>query len=113
MGDNDMYAAPKDDITQPLASIHDRRPAMENEHVPLANPVNRGCEREASPAYQCVEHLLTTQYRLGSASDINYQAPNATRGGNLLRCFLRPFGIRTFDVSHGELLLAEDGSGNY
>merc|ERR1711998_723823 len=34
-------------------------------------------------------------------------------GGNLLRCWMRPFGVRTFDVSQGELLLAEDGSGNY
>merc|ERR1711998_18861 len=102
---NNMYAAPKDDITQPL-----RQRASDG--VPLANPaiISGG---EASPAYQCVEHLLTTKYRLASARDINSLHPNATRGGNLLRCWMRPFGVRTFDVSQGELLLAEDGSGNY
>merc|ERR1711988_1142675 len=105
MGLDSMYAASKDDITQPL-----RQRASDG--VPLARPAIVG-GGEASPAYQCVEHLLNTQYRLASARDINTLSPNATRGGNLLRCWLRPFGVRTFDVSHGELLLAEDGSGNY
>merc|ERR1711988_1986749 len=105
MGLDSMYAASKDDITQPL-----RQRASDG--VPLARPAIVG-GGEASPAYQCVEHLLTTKYRLASARDINALNPNATRGGNLLRCWMRPFGVRTFDVSHGELLLAEDGSGNY
>merc|ERR1711988_327132 len=105
MGLDSMYAASKDDITQPL-----RQRASDG--VPLARPAIVG-GGEASPAYQCVEHLLTTKYRLASARDINALNPNATRGGNLLRCWMRPFGVRTFDVSQGELLLAEDGSGNY
>merc|ERR1711988_618624 len=105
MGLDSMYAASKDDITQPL-----RQRASDG--VPLARPAIVG-GGEASLAYQCVEHLLTTKYRLASARDINALNPNATRGGNLLRCWMRPFGVRTFDVSQGELLLAEDGSGNY
>lgn len=100
-----MYAS-KDDITQPLQQQH---------HVhadPVALPAGVG-EREASPAYRCVEHLLTTEHRLACAADINAVRPNATRGGNMVRCVLRPFGMRTFEVDSGKLMLAEDGSGNY
>merc|ERR1712167_546827 len=106
---DNMYAtAVKDDITQPLQSLQQAPPAA----VPHAQAVGDNA-REASPAYECVEHLLTTRYRLRSADDINAVMPNATRGGNLLRCWQRLFGVRCFEVNHGNLLLAEDGSGNY
>merc|ERR1711998_675160 len=57
--------------------------------------------------------LLTTEYRIAGAEAIRAEAPNATRLGNMVCCFLAPCGVRTFDVPRGMVRLAEDGSGNY
>jgi len=109
-----MYAASKDDISTPLHQHQHQHDVHATEPVAAAAAPAAGvCEREASPAYRCVEHLLTTEYRLASAADINAIRPNATRGGNMARCVLRPFGVRGFEVDAGKLMLAEDGSGNY
>jgi len=69
--------------------------------------------REQSPAYKAVEHLLTDAYRRDSAEALNTIPPNASRGANLLAWWLRPFGVRTFEVAAGNLRLAQDGSGNF
>merc|ERR1711988_745634 len=105
MGLDSMYAASKDDITQPL-----RQRASDG--VPLARPAIVG-GGEASLAYQCVEHLIDARYRLESSDALNTIPPNASRGANMFACWLRPFGVRTFAVDAGDVGLAEDGSGNF
>merc|ERR1712022_35980 len=84
-----------------------RRPAAA---VPLAA---EAAGREGTPAYRCIEQLLTTEYRIAGADAIRAEPPNATRLSNMVCCFLAPCGVRTFDVPRGKVRLAEDGSGNY
>merc|ERR1711988_732089 len=74
---------------------------------------SKGQNQESSPAYRAVQHLLTTDYRIDSAENIRSIEPNATRVGNMFACWLRPCGMRTFDVRKGQLRLAEDGNGNF
>merc|ERR1711988_926417 len=69
--------------------------------------------REGTPAYRCIEQLLTTEYRIAGADAIRAEPPNATRLTNMACCFFRPCGVHTFDVPRGMVRLAEDGSGNY
>merc|ERR1712166_374352 len=66
-----------------------------------------------SPAYKCVEGLLTSSYRISSASELNAIETNAGRCANLLCCFFRCCGVRTFEVPQGSVKLAEDGRGKY
>merc|ERR1711988_938771 len=69
--------------------------------------------REGTPAYRCIEQLLTTEYRIAGADAIRAEPPNATRLTNMACCFFRLCGVHTFDVPRGCVRLAEDGSGNY
>merc|ERR1711998_511687 len=78
--------------------------------VPVAT---EAAGREGTPAYRCIEQLLTTQYRIAGADAIRAEQPNATRLTNMACCFFRPCGVHTFDVPRGCVRLAEDGSGNY
>lgn len=68
---------------------------------------------ESSPAYRAIEHLLCKEYRVDSADDLRVVAENSTRCVNMLCCWFRCCGVRTFEVSKGKVRLAEDGSGNY
>jgi len=92
-------------------------PNVKPDHLPTALPVRSHSHgmshQEDSPAYRAIQHLLETRYRIDSADRIDTIAPNATRGGNLLACWLRPCGMRTFDVPRGKIRLAEDGNGNF
>merc|ERR1711998_705311 len=101
MGTRTMAGQNKDDFTL----VGQTAPA-----VPVAT---EAAGREGTPAYRCIEQLLTTQYRIAGADAIRAEQPNATRLTNMACCFFRPCGVHTFDVPRGCVRLAEDGSGNY
>jgi len=102
--------------------INAKDPRDDQHNVPLLptaaravphHRASKGQNQESSPAYRAVQHLLTTEYRIDTAENIRSIEPNATRVGNMFACWLRPCGMRTFDVRKGQLRLAEDGNGNF
>merc|ERR1711998_170120 len=99
-----MAGQHKDDFTHPLVG---------QQATPAVTVAAEVAGREGTPAYRAIEALLTTEYRIAGAEAIRAEAPNATRLGNMVCCFLAPCGVRTFDVPRGMVRLAEDGSGNY
>merc|ERR1711998_652581 len=99
-----MAGQHKDDFTHPLVG---------QQATPAVTVAAEVAGREGTPAYRAIESLLTTEYRIAGAEAIRAEAPNATRLSNMVRCFLAPCGVRTFDVPRGKVRLAEDGSGNY
>lgn len=70
---------------------------------------------EDSPAYHVLQSLLTTEYRLRSATDLNLGKANSTPLCNCVTnlCILPRLCIKTFSVPNGNVRPAEDGKGNY
>lgn len=68
---------------------------------------------EDSPAYQVLQGLLISKYRLRSAVEVKMVPANSTRFMNTASCFFCCCGIRTFEVPTGCMRLATDGSGNF
>merc|ERR1711998_150124 len=99
-----MAGQHKDDFTHPLVG---------QQATPAVTVAAEVAGREGTPAYRCIEQLLTTEYRIAGADAIRAEPPNATRLTNMACCFFRPCGVHTFDVPRGMVRLAEDGSGNY
>jgi hypothetical protein len=69
---------------------------------------------EGSPAYRVLANLLTDEFRLQHAGQLNIITSNASRASNVCTgscCCC--FGVRTFNVADGCIRLAEDGSGKF
>eukprot|EP00040_Diaphanoeca_grandis_P014203 m.71894 g.71894 ORF g.71894 m.71894 type:complete len:521 (-) comp24404_c0_seq2:71-1633(-) len=68
---------------------------------------------EDSPAYQVLQNLLISKYRLMSATDIKTIRGVSSRAMNTLCCLCGVCGVRTFEVPNGFVRLAADGSGEF
>ena len=56
---------------------------------------------EDSPSYRVLAELLTSDYRLTSARELNIIQAKATRMQNLCSCICCFCGVRTFEVKNG------------
>jgi len=103
-----MESARKDDLNDLLLS-----PGVVTASAVAPGPVAYSNLAGGSPAYKCVENLLTDRYRLECADALNAEKSNSSRCANCFCCLLCCCGMRTFEVPRGSVKLAEDGSGGY